>query len=149
MVIPVKRQKGAQIRLDTALASSDPPVLVSLQGRDQSRDMEKGLLEDLSLYPEASRMVDREDFLDTALAGYTIGGSLVGIPVRFYITAVGGRTSQVGKMESWSMEDVYTLAERYPEQTRLLNDALYMADTGKSSTDLETREHLLGSFWSG
>ncbi len=138
--------EGAQIRLDTALASADPPDLVSLQGRDLGRDVEKGLLEDLSPYLEASSMVDREDFLENALAGYTIGGSLVGIPVRFYVTAVGGRTSQVGKLESWTMEDVYTLAERYPEQTRLLNDALYMADTGKSSTDLETREHLLGSF---
>lgn len=136
---------GAQTRLDAALVSSTPPDLLSLSGRNLEKDMEKGLLEDLLPRLESS-MLDRMDFLENALEGYTIKGCLVGIPVRFYPTAVGGRTSQVGGLDSWTMEDVYALAERYPEQNVLLSDATYEADTRKRTRTLETREHLLGSF---
>lgn len=137
---------GAQTRLSAALSSSTPPDLLSLSGRDLKKDMEKGLLEDLSPWLESSGVLDREDFLKNALEGYTIEGCLVGIPVRFSPTAVGGRTSQVGGLDSWTMEDVYALAEQYPEQTLLLSNARYDADTGKANRGLVTREHLLGKF---
>lgn len=137
---------GAQTRLSAALSSSTPPDLLSLSGRDLGKDMEKGLLEDLSPFLESSGVLDREDFLENALEGYTVGGCLVGIPVRFSLRAVGGRTSQVGGLDSWTMEDVYALVERYPEQTLLLSSATYDADTGKANRRLVTREHLLGEF---
>ena len=137
---------GAQTRLGAALSSSAPPDLLSLSGRDLEKDMEKGLLEDLSPWLEKSGVLNREDFLENALDGYTIEGCLAGIPVRFSLTAVGGRTSQVGGLDSWTMEDVYALAERYPEQTLLLSDASYDTDTGKGSRRLVTREHLLKQF---
>ena len=137
---------GAQTRLSAALSSSAPPDLLSLSGRDLGKDLEKGLLEDLSPWLERSSILDREDFLENALEGYTIGGCLVGIPVRFIPRAVGGRASQVGGLDSWTMEDVCALAERYPEQTLLLSDASYDADTGKVRRSLVTREHLLGKF---
>ena len=136
---------GAENRLGAALASSDPPDLLFLSGRNLEKDMEKGLLEDLSPYLEGSGVLDREDFLENALEGYTVGDSLVGIPVRFYATAVGGRTSQMGEPGSWTMEDVYALAERYPEKTILLSDAFYDAYTGKPRI-LGTSENLLGKF---
>lgn len=141
-----KTASGAQTRLSVALSSSTPPDLLSLSERNLEKDMEKGLLEDLSPYLESSSVLNRGDFLENALEGYTIGGCLVGIPVRFVPTVVGGRTSQVGGLDSWTMEDVYALTKRYPKQTVLLSDATYDADTGRRSRRLETREHLLGSF---
>lgn len=60
---------GAQTRLSAALSSSTPPDLLSLSGRDLGKDMEKGLLEDLSPFLESSGVLDREDFLENALEG--------------------------------------------------------------------------------
>lgn len=136
---------AAETRLSAALVSSAPPDLLSLSGRNLEKDVEKGLLEDLSPRLEGSSVLDREDFLKNALEGYTVGGSLVGIPVRFYSMAVGVRTSQAGGRDSWTMEDVYALVERYPEQTILLSDGLYDMYTGKRRI-LGTREYLLGRF---
>ncbi len=136
---------AAETRLSAALVSSDPPDLLSLSGRNLEKDVEKGLLEDLSLRLEGSSVLDREDFLENALEGYTVGGRLVGIPVRFYPTVVGVRTSQAGGLDSWTMEDVYALAERYPEQTILLSDGGYDMYTGKRRI-LGTGEYLLGRF---
>lgn len=136
---------GALARQDAALASSNPPDLLSLSGRNLVKDMEKGMLEDLSPRLENSSILDRDDFLENALDGYTIGKSLVGIPVSFRVTAVGGRTSQVGELNSWTMEDVYALTERYPEHTILLSDARYVMDSGMGR-NLATREHLLKNF---
>ncbi len=137
---------GAQARQDAALASSNPPDLLSLSGRNLVKDVEKGMLEDLLPRLENSSVLDRKDFLENALDGYTIGGSLVGIPARFRVTAVGGRTSQVGKLNSWTMEDVYALTEQYPEHTILLSDACYEVNSEMSARNLATREHLLEKF---
>lgn len=137
---------GAQARQDAALASSSPPDLLSLSGRNLVKDTEKGLLEDLLPRLEKSSILDKEDFLANALEGYTIEGTLVGIPARIVVTAVGGRTSQVGELNSWTMDDVYGLAERYPECTILLSNANYETESGTSDLRLASREHLLGAF---
>ncbi len=131
--------QGAQVRMDAALVSDNPPELLSLKGRDLKKDMEKGLLEDLFPWLEASRVLDREDFLENALEGYTINGKLVGIPKEVYVNGVAGRASQVGDLDSWTMEDVYALTEKYPQMLLL---------SSGSPRDINTREHLLEDFCS-
>jgi len=110
---------GASVRLDATLVSSAPPDILELRGRDILMYVEKGVLEDLSPYLEHSA-VDREDFLENLLEGYTINGKLVCIPTCFSINMVAGRESQMDGLEGWSMEDVYQLVEEHPEQTELL-----------------------------
>ena len=137
-------QRGAAGRRDAALVSPDPPDLVVLDGLDLKNSMEKGLLEDLGAYLEKSGILDRKDFLENALEGYTFGGKLAGIPVEIRVKALAGRLSQVGEPDSWTMEDVYAIAEQYPEHTRLLSDGFYRSD-GRSD-EIGTRTHLLGEF---
>lgn len=122
------------VGMSSALVSSNPPELLLLSGRELEKDVEKGLLEDLSPYLEGSIALDREDFLENALEGYTVGGKLAGIPVEFILYAVGGRASQVGGLTNWSMEDVYDLLQQYPEMTKLLGDG--------STRKINTKEHI-------
>lgn len=138
--------EGAVTRRDAALVSSQPPDLVELYGIDLNRSVEKGMLADLSPFLEESSVLDREDFLENALEGYTIGGKLVGIPVRVIAHVLVGRASQAGELGSWTMEDVYSLEERFPEQTRLVSGANYRSD-GREE-EIATRDYLLSRFCS-
>lgn len=130
--------ESAYIRRDAAMASSNPPDLLSLEEWDLKSCVEKGMLEDLNPYLEDSTVVDKNDLIGNVLEGYSVGGLLAGLPIEISITALAGRVSQVGNLDRWTMEEVYELVERYPEQTRLLSDA--------SDYEMNTRQYLLSRF---
>jgi len=109
--------------LDAALVSSNPPDLLDLSYMDIGKYAGQGALEDLSPYLESSSELSREDYLDNMLDGMTVDGKLLCIPLAFDLQVVAGRVSQVGDMESWSMEDVYRLTDTHPESRGgLIND---------------------------
>lgn len=138
--------EGALARRDAALVSSQPPDLVSLEGMDLNNAVEKGMLADLLPFLKESKVLDKEDFLENALEGYTILGKLVGIPTQINAQVLVGRSFQAGKLDSWTMEDVYALEEQYPEQTRLVSGAWYGGD-GREE-EIATRDYLLKRFCS-
>lgn len=106
-------------RLDSSLVSSDPPDMLDMRGLNVAKYAGKQALEDLTPYLESSTVLDKEDFLENVLEGYTVDGKLICIPSMFHFNAVVGRASQVGSGRGWTMEEVMALTEKYP-QLRLL-----------------------------
>lgn len=102
--------------LDAMMLSSAPPDLI-LYGDDDFvlRYAQKGLLEDLGQYLDASEVLNRGDFLENVIEAYTIDGRLVCIPKGFIIQTVLGRTAQVGTAAGWTAEEATTFVETYPE----------------------------------
>lgn len=120
--VKIKMYEGEEwkARLDSSLVSSDPPDLLDLTGLDIENYVNKRLLEDLSPYIENSAVLDKGNFLDNIIEGYTLDGRLICIPSSFEFMAVIGRPSQIGYELGLSMEEVLTLKESYPEY-RLMN----------------------------
>ncbi len=139
--ITVKYYQGADrvTRLSAAMVSSNPPDLVDLDQEMALTFSGKGMLEDLAPYLEASDVLDREDFLENLLDGYTLGGRLVSIPNAFDIDVTVGRASQVGTEAGWTAEDVQALAAAHPD------DELFKNPTFSSMVVLFTEE-ILGRF---
>lgn len=102
------------IRLDTELASSNPPDMLDLSNLDVAKYMEKQVLENLDSYLSESSVLKREDFLEGVLEGYTVGGRLAGIPDEFMCFVLLGRTAEVGSRAGWTVEDMVALTEAYP-----------------------------------
>lgn len=75
---------------------------------------EKGVLEDLSSFLKDSSALSRDSFVESVLQGYTYGDTLVAVPKTFYISAVAGRTSQVGDQMGWSIEDIMNFTAEHP-----------------------------------
>lgn len=120
IIIESYEGEGGLARLDSALASGNPPDLLDLKGVDLFKYVQKEVLEDLNLYLDNSTVLNRDDFLENLLDGYTIDGTLCCIPSEFAFDIVTGRVSQIGNQAGWTMEDVMAMTEKYPN-ARLLN----------------------------
>ncbi len=108
--------------LDSALAAGTPPDLIDMTWySDIFKYVERNVLEDLTPYLEGSGVLDREDFLENALKGYTLKERLVGIPANFVVSFVSIRESYLDNVADWNMDALKLLAVRYPEE-QLLNE---------------------------
>lgn len=97
------------------IVSGNVPDLIDPSSLDINMLAAKGILADLNPYLDASTVLNRSDLIEPVLNAYTTDGNLYMIPVRFNISTLAGRTSEVGEKSGWTMEDMVALAERYPE----------------------------------
>lgn len=110
--------------LDSSLVSDNPPDILNLERLNIWKYAGKGVLEDLYPYLEESSVFSAGDFLDNVLEGLTIDGRLVCIPGEIGVKCLFGRKSAVGDMDSWTMEDIYRLAEQHPDSPLLFDNGL-------------------------
>lgn len=111
-----EEKRWMSLQLDAALVSANPPDILDLGAFQIDKYAQKGVLEDLTPYIDGSSL-DKKDIPDNLLEGLTYDGKFVCIPLRFDIRNIVARTSQVGDLESWTMEDVYQLTRQHPEST--------------------------------
>lgn len=103
------------VQMDVRMNSSSPPDLVDMDDEMVLKYAGKGALEDLGAWLEGSGQLDREDFLENVVNGYTIEGRLVCIPDSFLCRTALGRAGQLGEKAGWTAHEAMELAERYPE----------------------------------
>jgi len=138
--ITVRYYQGADRidRLNAEMVSSNPPDLIVLEPATALKFSEQGMLEDLAPYLEASAVLDREDFLENILEGYTLGGRLVCIPDSFYVQTAVGRASQVGEHAGWTTEEVISFADSHPE-ARLFGNTTFTSVVSFFAEDILER----------
>ena len=119
------RTQAAETRLDSSLVSSNSPDLLDLNMLTVATYAEKNALADLYPYLEKSSLLDPGDYLENVIEGYTVNGRLVCLPVSFYITAVIGRTFQVGSGLGWTFEDLSAVLEKYPDMKLLWRNFMF------------------------
>jgi len=100
-------------QLNAQMVSSNPPDLIDLEDVTALLFSEKGMLEDLAPYLDASTVLDRQDFLENLLDGYTLNGRLVCIPDTFCVETTVGRASQIGAQTVWTKEEVIDFVEEH------------------------------------
>lgn len=101
--------------LNADLTSSNAPDLIDLSSVDLNNLANKGVLEDLAPYLEASTVISREDFVENVINAYTINDKLVTIPRQFQLSTLMGKTSVVGEKQGWTIDDVIALAKANPD----------------------------------
>ncbi len=101
--------------LNADLTSSNAPDLIDLSSVDLNNLANKGVLEDLTPYLEASTVISREDFVENVINAYTINDRLVTIPRQFRLSTLMGKTSIVGEKQGWTIDDVIALAKANPD----------------------------------
>ncbi|MBQ7776523.1 MAG: extracellular solute-binding protein [Lachnospiraceae bacterium] len=101
--------------MNADLTGSNPPDMIDLSGVDLNNLANKGVLEDLTPYLEASSVISKDDFVPSVLNAYTINDKLVTIPQMFHLSTLMGKTSIVGEKEGWTIDDVIALADSHPD----------------------------------
>lgn len=105
-------------QMNNEITSGNGPDIIDLSFGNANLYISKGILEDLNPYIDASGM-KREDYVENAFNAYVIGGKMYGIVPSFSVLTVMGKTSEVGKEQGWTIDDVMALMESKPEDTEL------------------------------
>ena len=100
--------------LYNAVLKKVPMDLIDLAGINVKKLTSQGFLEDLTPYVDQSEMFDRDDFVDGILDVYTYDNTLVGIPAEFMIRTVVGNDAQMDNKLGLTLEELYSIADRYP-----------------------------------
>lgn len=100
--------------LYNAILTKEPMDLIDLSGINVQKLADRGLFEDLTPYVDRSEAFGRSDFVEGILDVYTYDNTLVGIPAEFMIRTVVGNGAQMDNKAGLTLEELYSLADRYP-----------------------------------
>lgn len=140
------------------LSRSNCPDILDLASLNIQQLAAKGVLEDLTPYLEKSSAVNKEDYLESIINGYTFDGKLVTIPRSFNLSTMVGKTSDLGSEMGWTLEEMMAYANANPDAslfdhyTKLSMISIMMQynqnafvdwETGKCSFDSEEFKELL------
>lgn len=107
-------------RLNLDIAAERMPDILSLGvNREMPEEayIRQGLFEDLYAWIDEDPELERSDFLTNILEAYATGEKLYQLPTLFYTSAYAMKTSIIGERDGWSLEDVLSVAEKYPESS--------------------------------
>lgn len=108
--------KDAVTRLNNDIISgTNCPDILDMSQISVTQMAAKGVFEDLTPYLEASSVLNKEDYFENVLEGFTYENALVTIPKTFSLQTVMGRTADVGEKEGWTLSDMIALSEKHPE----------------------------------
>lgn len=105
----------AQTRFLNDLITGNGPDLFLASDVNLDQFVEKGIVEDLAPYLEASQVISRDDMFETVLNAMTIDGVLCSIPTNFNVSALVGRTSEIGDREGWTVSELMDYLAQYPD----------------------------------
>ncbi|MCM1027024.1 MAG: extracellular solute-binding protein [Roseburia sp.] len=97
------------------IVSGNCPDILDLSSMNAEQLAASGALEDMMPFLENSAVLNRADYLENVLDGYTYDGVLVGIPKTFYIQTIAGSAKDLGNEPGWSLEEMIQYANGRPE----------------------------------
>lgn len=97
------------------VSGSNCPDILDMSIINAEQMVQKGAIEDLTPYLEASSTLKKEDFIPSIIDAYTMDGVLATIPKTFSLMTVAGKTSQVGSEMGWNMEEIMEYAAANPD----------------------------------
>lgn len=120
--IEVKNYEEDYTLLNTEIIAGKAPDVLVLPFSRIDQFAKSGALEDLNSYLDGDGAIDRSDFLENILKAVETNGHLYGIPSSFNIDTLVGKTSILGDKPGWSLEELLTFAEEFPEGTDIFVD---------------------------
>lgn len=107
----------AQLSMQMALSRSEGPDIILVEFLDVDALAEQEMLEDLTPYFAKSKRVDLEDYLESVIVSYTYDGKLLALPRWITIETLWGKAGIVGETPGWTVQEMLSLAERYPDHS--------------------------------
>lgn len=97
------------------VSGSNCPDILDMSTVNIEQMVQKGAVEDLTPYLEASSVLNKDDFIPSIIDAYTFDGVLATIPKSFVLSAIAGKTSEVGEELGWSITDIMAYAAEHPD----------------------------------
>lgn len=100
-------------RLAAEIMTGNGPDLIPLRAIGVSVAANKGIVEDLNPYLEASEILSRDMLNERVLDLYTVDGRLTCVPPSFSVTTLYGKESELGNEPGWTMEEFLDYVDRH------------------------------------
>lgn len=97
------------------IAAGNGPDLFVASDVDIDMLAVKGVIEDLNPYLDNSQVLKRSDLIEPVVEAFTTNGILCTIPSTFTVNTMTGRTSEVGEKSGWTLDDMISFANQYPD----------------------------------
>lgn len=97
------------------IVSGEAPDVICLRDLDMFNLADSKALVDLKPYLESSTIANRSDFEQSILEAYNIEGVQVTVPTSVWLHTLIGKERLVGEEPGWTVEEILTLKEAYPE----------------------------------
>lgn len=107
--------EDAQTRFLNELITGNGPDIFLASEVNLAQFVEKGIIEDLTPYLEASTVINRDDLFDSVLDAMTFDGVLCAIPNSFSVSALVGRASEMGDRDGFTIEELFDYLAQYPD----------------------------------
>lgn len=107
--------EDAQTRFLNELITGNGPDIFLASEVNLAQFAEKGIIEDLTPYLEASTVINRDDLFDSVLDAMTFDDVLCAIPNSFSVSALAGRASEMGDREGFTIEELFDYLAQYPD----------------------------------
>lgn len=104
------------------IANGQAPDIIDMTYCPMSLDslVSAGVVEDLNPYLDADEIINRNDYVETALEAYERGGKLYAIMPCYGIKAIVGKESDLGQRKTWNIDDVIALADSKEGNTDII-----------------------------
>lgn len=124
----IDRENALTNMLNEITSGKGPDLLALSYDLNVEQLVGKEVLADLNPFLDSSSALSRDSFVESVLKGYTYGDTLVSIPKSFSVSAVAGKTSQVGEKMGWSIQDIMAFSAEHPgaELFEYVNQSMMM-----------------------
>lgn len=105
----------AQTRFLNDIITGNGPDLFLAGDVNLAQFVEKGIIEDLTPYLEASKVLNRDDLFASILNAMTMDGVLCSIPTSFNVSGLVGRASEIGDKKGWTVDELMAYLAQHPD----------------------------------
>ena len=119
---------GGQDALLDDILNGNAPDLIPIGTLPYRRLASQGLLEDLYPRLDADPELKRDDFFPNVLAALECGGGLYQAVSGFSVDTLAGPSELVGDTPGWTWDEFFTVQERMPEGSSILNPYTVRSD---------------------
>lgn len=105
-------------KMNADIAAGDIPDILDLSGISVDTYIAKGMLADLYTLMDQDKDIHKEDFIENVLKLMETDGKLYHIAPSFGVNTLVGKTSDIGNLEQFTIQDLIDLEASKPEGTK-------------------------------
>ena len=106
---------------DQAILKGDMADIINVDWSQYKSYARKGLYEDLNVWMDSDKEIDKKDYFENVIKAYEVDGKLCAIPLSFTVSTLIGKTSVWGEETGIAMPKVADVMRDLPKDVELMD----------------------------
>ena len=106
---------------DQAILKGDMADIINVDWSQYRSYARKGLYEDLNVWMDSDKEIDKKDYFENVIKAYEVDGKLCAVPLSFTVSTLIGKTSVWGEETGIAMQKVADVMRDLPKDVELMD----------------------------